>query len=215
MIFSEDQRIVLTLAAGETNVVFSAIQANRVIVEPLSLLAEVHKLDKSLDTIACGFRMVINQLDEKAVAISFAFPMAADYPNGIIDNVGNLPAFAGGVPLGPWLEKEFGIPVFINNDGDLFVYGEAIADQQPKANKYAGSEFDRVVQKAYSLEDDGQTAEFLKGETRQIPMPGCDETMAYDPLKRIGIGLSSLGTSKAVGIGAYAFALNEIDRNLK
>jgi glucokinase len=367
MNYDNDPRIVLTLDAGGTNFVFSAIQSNKEIVEPVRLPAEVQELDKSLETIATGFREVMDQLEEQPVAISFAFPGPADYPNGIIDNVGNLPAFAGGVPLGPWLEKEFGIPVFINNDGDLFVYGEAIAGLLPKVNemlekagspkryktlfgvtlgtgfgggmvhdgelfigdnsnatevwllrnkvhpdcfiedgasaravinryaelagidaepkpgtieienvalgkvdgnkdaafeayrelgevvgealstvatlfdglivlgggvafghklfmpalldvmngsirKYDGSELDRVVQKAYNLEDDDQTAEFLKGETKRIAMPGSDETLAYDPLKRVGIGLSVLGTSKSVGIGAYAFALNELDK---
>ena len=40
------------------------------------------------------------------------------------------------------LEDKFGIPVFINNDGDLFVYGEAIAGFLPHVNgllKKAGS----------------------------------------------------------------------------
>ena len=32
------------------------------------------------------------------------------------------------------LEDKFGIPVFINNDGDLFVYGEAIAGFLPYVN---------------------------------------------------------------------------------
>ena len=32
------------------------------------------------------------------------------------------------------LEEKFGIPVFINNDGDLFVYGEAIAGFLPYVN---------------------------------------------------------------------------------
>jgi glucokinase len=367
MNYDNDPRIVLTLDAGGTNFVFSAIQANKEVVEPVRLPAEVQELDKSLETIAKGFRKVMDQLDEKPVAISFAFPGPADYPNGIIDNVGNLPAFAGGVPLGPWLEKEFGMPVFINNDGDLFVYGEAIAGLLPKVNKlladggspkryktlfgvtlgtgfgggmvhdgelfigdnsnatevwllrnkvhpdcfiedgasaravcnsyaknagidpadapdpktindiasgvsdgdraaaieayrelgevvgealstvatlfdglivlgggvafghrlfmpalldvmngsirkYDGAELDRIVQKAYNLEDDEQTAEFMKGGTKQIPLPGSDETLAYDPLKRVGVGLSALGTSKSVGVGAYAFALNELDK---
>lgn len=366
MNFENDKRIVLTLDAGGTNFVFSAIQSNREIVEPVTLSAETKDLNRSLKTIADGFRQVMKLLDKKPVAISFAFPGPADYPNGIIDNVGNLPAFAGGVPLGPWLEKEFGMPVFINNDGDLFVYGEAIAGLLPKVNRmleeagspkryqilfgitlgtgfggglvyknqlyigdnsnateiwlmrnkvrpeclaedgasiralrnsyarnagiapeaapdpramrdiikgelegdkaaaveayremgevvgdalanamtlldglvviggglsyghylfmpavlnelngsiknYSGKSFDRIVQKAYNLEDPAQTAEFLKGSTKEIKIPGSNETIAYDPLKRIGIGVSVLGTSAAVGIGAYAYALNELD----
>ena len=36
--------------------------------------------------------------------------------------------------------------------------------------------------------------------------------MIYDPLKRIGVGLSRLGTSHAVALGAYAFALAALER---
>ena len=32
------------------------------------------------------------------------------------------------------------------------------------------------------------------------------------PLKRVGVGLSRLGTSRAVGLGAYAFALHSLSR---
>ncbi len=74
------------------------------------------------------------QCHEPPVAISFAFPGPADYPAGIIGDLPNLPAFRGGVALGPMLEEKFGIPVFINNDGDLFVYGEAIAGFLPYVN---------------------------------------------------------------------------------
>jgi glucokinase len=68
------------------------------------------------------------------VAISFAFPGPADYANGIIDNSNNLPAFQGGVPLKSILEEEFGLPVYINNDGDLFAYGEALGGILPEIN---------------------------------------------------------------------------------
>ena len=366
MNYAADRRIVLTLDAGGTNFVFSAIRSNREIVEPIRLPAETQILERSLDTIERGFRKVVDLLDAHPVAISFAFPGPADYPNGIIDNVGNLPAFAGGVPLGPWLEKRFGIPVFINNDGDLFGYGEAIAGLLPKVNgllakahspkryqtlfgvtlgtgfggglvhrnrlfigdnsnaneiwlmrnkvrpnclsedgasiravrnayarlvgidpslspspkeigeialdqregdkaaaveayrelgevvgdalanaltlfdglvvigggisrsyplfvpallgelngeinNYEGASLPRIVQKSFDLEDEAQLNVFLQGEQKGILMPGGDETLIYDPMKRIGLGRSVLGTSEAVAIGAYAFALNELD----
>ena len=67
-----------------------------------------------------------------AMAISGAGP--ADYTNGIIGDLGDLPAFRGDVALGPMLQGEFKIPVFINNNGDLFVYGEAIAGFLPYIN---------------------------------------------------------------------------------
>jgi glucokinase len=35
----------------------------------------------------------------------------------------------------------------------------------------------------------------------------------YDPIKRIGVGISRLGTSEAVAIGAYSYALNELSQH--
>jgi predicted NBD/HSP70 family sugar kinase len=69
------------------------------------------------------------------VAISFAFPGPADYRNGVIGGyLPNFPSFRDGVALGPMLEEKFGIPVFINNDADLFAYGEAMGGELPRIN---------------------------------------------------------------------------------
>lgn len=135
MAYQDDKRIVLTLDAGGTNFVFSAMQAGKEVVTPVRLPAHAKDLDKSLGSMVDGFSQVIAQLSEKPAAISFAFPGPADYPNGIIDNVGNLPAYKGGVAVGPFLENKFQVPVYINNDGDLFAYGEAIAGFLPKVNR--------------------------------------------------------------------------------
>ena len=137
-----DQRIVLTLDAGGTNFVFSAIRSGQNIIEPYRLPSEGDHLEKSLGNITEGFQYVSNQLKKKPDAISFAFPGPADYPNGIIGDLVNLPAYQGGVALGPMLKEKFKLPVFINNDGDLFAYGEAIGGILPEINsklKEAGS----------------------------------------------------------------------------
>jgi glucokinase len=318
-----------------------------------------------LDTIKDGFQQVQKQVPEKPVAISFAFPGPADYPNGIIGDLGNLPAFRGGVALGPMLEDAFKIPVFINNDGDLYGYGEALAGYLPYINNLleekgspkrfsnivgftlgtgfgagivrngelfigdnsgagevwllrnkldpgmnaeegvsiravqrayaekvgipledaptpkdlfeigmgtksgnreaavasfarmaevlgdaianvltlidgiavigggiagaaplfmtklieemnstytnpAGETYGRLAPKAFNLEDPEQLQRFLEGDSKEITVPGSSRKVAYDPLSRVGVGISKIGTSKAVSLGAYAFALNEI-----
>jgi glucokinase len=356
----------MTLDAGGTNFVFSAIRANEEIVKPIRLPAQAHDLSMCLNNVVEGFSQVQKALSEKPVAISFAFPGPADYPAGIIGDLGNLPAFRGGVALGPMLQERFGLPVFINNDGDLFAYGEAISGLLPYVNEklkaggstkqyrnlfgitlgtgfgggivhngelflgdnsasgeiwvtrnklhnhsfaeegvsiravqrvyllyskvkhdntptpkeifeYAtgagqgdreaaikaflemgetigdalantitlidglvviggglsassslflprlidemngtietldGKPVNRMELKAYNLEDDAQMAEFIRGDQRQIAVPCSNRTVTYDPLKRIGVGLSKLGTSRAVSIGAYAFALHILD----
>ena len=129
-----DQRIVLTLDAGGTNFVFNAYQGGKAIQEGIRKDAHASDLTRCLATMKEGFQEVIDSLNEEPVAISFAFPGPADYGNGIIDNDNNLPAFRGGVPLKSILEEEFGLPVYINNDGDLFAYGEALGGILPEIN---------------------------------------------------------------------------------
>lgn len=132
--YTTDKRIVLTLDAGGTNFVFSAIQKGEQIVEPVSKPSNAYNLDLCLRTMVDGFTAIKAQLSEEPAAISFAFPGPADYPTGIIGDLQNLPAFKGGVALGPFLQKQFNLPVFINNDGNLFAFGEAMAGALPEIN---------------------------------------------------------------------------------
>lgn len=133
-LFSDD-RIIMTLDAGGTNFVFSAIMSGETIAGPIRFNSEGDNLDKSLANLVKGFKYVLARLDKPPVAISFAFPGPADYPNGIIGDLVNLPAYKGGIALGAFLEDKFGVPVFINNDGDLFAYGEAIGGILPEINR--------------------------------------------------------------------------------
>jgi glucokinase len=362
--YQHDSRTVLTLDAGGTNFVFSAVQGNREVVEPVTLPAMGSDLQACLGQIRKGFEAVHGATDRRAVAISFAFPGPADYPNGIIGDLGNLPGFRGGVPLGPMLADAFGLPTFLNNDGDLFAYGEALAGMLPEVNArlqaagspkryrnllgltfgtgfggglvrdgqlfigdnsaagevwllrnkldrdcfaeegisiravrraYAeaegvaldavpepkvladlasagdsaakeafrrfgevagdalanaltlidglaviggglsaaaphfmpallaelnghlasreGGRVDRLEVKAFDLDDPAQMTAFLGSERHQVPVPGTGRLVDYDPHKRVGVAISKLGASRAVALGAYAFALNELDRS--
>ena len=126
---------VLTLDAGGTNFVFSAIRDNIEIIQPIELPAYPDDLQQCLKVIVFGFNEAISRIDGEPAAISFAFPGPADYINGIIGDLPNFPAFRGGVALGPYLMNKFKIPVFINNDGNLFAYGEALAGVLPEVNR--------------------------------------------------------------------------------
>lgn len=130
-----DSRTVMTLDGGGTKFVFSAIQNGEQIVEEIRFDSEADNLDKSIKNIIEGFSIVKSKLKNKPVAISIAFPGPADYPNGILGDLGNLPAYRGGVALGPLLKEKFDLPVFINNDGDLYAYGEALWGFLPWINK--------------------------------------------------------------------------------
>lgn len=362
--YGQDQRIVMTLDAGGTYLKFSAIRGNQLLVGPIAVPSEANDLDRCLDNIIKGFESVASSLPEPPAAISFAFPGPADYPAGIVMNIGNMPAFRGAVPLGPILEETFRIPVFINNDGDLFTYGEAVAGLLPYVNgllesagspkrfknlfgltlgtglgggivrqgelfvgdnsaggeawllrnkldpavnaeegasirairrtyarqcgipfekapepkqiceigtgllpgnrqaaiesfrelgevagdvlaqaltlidglavigggisgahplfmpaliKAANSNFEgcagglrRLIPRVFNLEEDSQLRTFLHGETCEVMVPRSRRMIRHDSLQRTGVGLSRLGTSEAVAIGAYAYALSRL-----
>ena len=132
--YENDQRTVLTLDAGGTNFVFSAIRGGEEVVEPVRMDAVTDDVQRCLEVLVEGFDRVQSLLDTPAVAISFAFPGPADYENGIIGDLPNFPCFKDGVAMGPYLEDVFGLPVFINNDGNLFAYGEALSGILPELN---------------------------------------------------------------------------------
>ncbi|MBI9038017.1 MAG: ROK family protein [Bacteroidales bacterium] len=366
MNYKKDKRIILSLDAGGTNFVFNAIRGGEELLKPIILSAKGDNLENILKTIIKGFEEAQKQISENISAISFCFPGPADYEKGIIGDLQNLPTFRGGVALKAMLENHFHIPVFINNDGDLFAYGEAIAGFLPQINSLlkengnekqyknllgvtfgtgfgggivinrqlfigdnsAMGEINRIsnnfypqtssedslsiraimrvfakeskidikdcpspkeifeigekkikgnrlaaikafdefalvagniladaatlldsliviggglsgayplfLQKAvnemnkeyttlegytiprleiiaFNLENEQGLSEFMKDNSRKIKVPFSDKTINYDPVKSIGVGISRLGTSKAVSVGAYCFALSQLD----
>jgi glucokinase len=361
-----DPRVVLTLDAGGTSFRFSAIAGGREIGTGVTLPSRADDLDACLGQILEGFSHVSRTAGGTVAALSFAFPGPADYAAGVIGDLGNLPAFRGGVALGPMLEDRFGVPVFINNDGDLFAYGEALHGLLPDVNRmlaeagsprryrnllgvtlgtgfgagivrdgelflgdngaaaeiwlernklepsapaeegvgiravrsvYArrarvapeeapepsaiaaiargespgdaaaardafrrlgevagdaianaltlvdglvvvggglsgagalflpalvaelngtlerasGEKVPRLELSAFNLEDEDERRRFVAGKPRAVRVPGSPRTVPYDPEKRTGVGLSRLGTSRAVSLGAYAWALRRLD----
>lgn len=140
---ASDKPLVLTLDAGGTNFSFAALRGGERVAGPYVLPSEANDLKRSLANLYAGFERVAAEAGGSAAAISFAFPGPADYSNGVIYNIGNLPAYADGVPLGDILSERFGVPVLINNDGDLFALGEAAFGRLPEINarlEQAGSE---------------------------------------------------------------------------
>ena len=343
--YEHDNRVVMTLDAGGTNFVFSAIKGCELVIAPVCLLSVPDDLDRCLSVLVEGFCRIKDSLSEAPVAISFAFPGPADYEHGVIGDLPNFPAFCGGVALGPFLEEKFGIPVFINNDGNLFAYGEALSGVLPQVNReleaagnpkryknllgitlgtgfgagvvinnclltgdngcggdvwlmrnkkypdmlaeesvsiraihrvyreltgedtdaftpkdifdiaegmragnrdalnmvdgivviggglsgaskyilpgmlremnrsistFAGLNFKCLQSEVYNLMDDAERSLFLENKSRMVKVPFADKYAVYDCSKKIGIMISSLGASKAIALGAYAYALSRL-----
>jgi hypothetical protein len=76
----------------------------------------------------------------------------------------------------------------------------------------SGDVLQRVQMKVYNLDDEAEFAAFAKGEARELKIYGTDKTVTYDPQKRIGVCIDKIGTSTAISVGAYDFALAELDK---
>jgi glucokinase len=68
-----------------------------------------------------------------------------------------------------------------------------------------------LVPSVYNLDEPITKHQFLRESIRKIAVPLTIRKVNYDPVKRIGLGLSKLGTSQAIALGAYAFALRKLD----
>ena len=75
----------------------------------------------------------------------------------------------------------------------------------------SGDTLAKVQMKVYNLDDEAEFAAFAKGSARELKVYGSDKTVTYDPQKRIGVMISKIGASKAISVGAYDFALAQLD----
>ena len=86
-----------------------------------------------------------------------------------------------------------------------------LEEMKTKLRTLGGDEVNLVQMNVYNLEDEAEFAEFAKGEVQKVKVYGEDRYVDYDSRKRTGIAISKLGASKAVSVGAYVFALNQLD----
>ena len=89
--------IIFILDAGGTGFKFSAVSDYKEIIEPFTIPTASPTHEALLQKLIDGFHECEKRCSCKPKAISFCFPGPADYPNGIIGDLGNLPTFRGGV----------------------------------------------------------------------------------------------------------------------
>lgn len=76
--------------------------------------------------------------------------------------------------------------------------------------KPGGGSVPRMEVVAYNLEDEEGLKNFLTREEKMIRVPFSDDEIPYLPEKKVGVGVTRLGTSRAVAVGAYAFAAKRL-----
>ena len=93
-----------------------------------------------------------------------------------------------------------------------FLMPGILRSMRGKMRQLTGEVLNRVQMKVYNLDDPSEFIDFARGEARRLKVYGSDQEVVYDPQKRIGVMRSKIGASKAISLGAYAFALSELDK---
>jgi hypothetical protein len=73
----------------------------------------------------------------------------------------------------------------------------------------------RLLTRVHDLEDPIDLAAFLAGASREIQVSGSRRSVVHYSEPRTGVGVTRLGTSRAVAVGAYEFALAALDRSAR
>lgn len=76
----------------------------------------------------------------------------------------------------------------------------------------SGASFGRIQSHAYYIDNPNELELFLTNTTQKIQVPHSDKNIECNLNKQIAIILSTIGTSRAISLGVYAFALNQIDK---
>lgn len=133
---------IATMDFGGTTSDLNIISDGRIIYPDGKFHFQVnpHDLESIVKDIVDNFSLMINEAKDegyKVNALSFAFPGPSDYPKGIVGKLNNVPAFqkAGQFPLGDRLSSALNLPVFMNNDADLYSLGELIHGIVPQIQK--------------------------------------------------------------------------------
>jgi glucokinase len=120
MITAEDKIIGIDLGGTKVNV--GLVQNNEIISSKKQKLPKNCKDEwEVLNLIINLTREVINY--HKIARIGVGVPSILDRKNGIIHEVQNIPTW-NEIHLGAILEKEFNVPVSIDNDANCFALGE-------------------------------------------------------------------------------------------
>ncbi|MBP9926552.1 MAG: ROK family protein [Cyclobacteriaceae bacterium] len=105
---------------GGTNIRAGLIDGKKIINPKAIPLQYKEDLESTLEQLKSIIHMVFNK-DVKGIGLGV--PSIVDLEKGIVRDVVNIPSWKE-VPLRDILEKEFNVPVFINNDSNCFALGE-------------------------------------------------------------------------------------------
>ncbi len=113
---------VIGIDVGGTGIKAGLVKGEKLLAEVTNPTPKTNYKQVVIDAIIETVKQIITQSTE---SIGIGIPSVVDREKGIVYDVCNIPSWKE-VPIKEILEKEFGIPVFVDNDANCFAIGERI-----------------------------------------------------------------------------------------
>ena len=84
-------------------------------------------------------------------------------------------------------------------------------EMQRQIHTFAEASFPCLQMEVFNLTEEEGRKNFLKEKNTIVNIPFSKKQVIYANHKKVGIAVSSLGTNKAVALGAYTFALSQLE----
>ncbi len=125
---------VLGIDIGGTSIVGGKIEDGRIVGQSKARTRASEGGDVSLGVLKS---VVAELVDGQTRAIGVGVPSVVDRKTGIVYNVQNIAGWDE-VDIRGILEREFGLPVFVDNDANCFAFGEKIFGKGREFSNFVG-----------------------------------------------------------------------------
>lgn len=116
----KQEKMVVGVDVGGTKIKAGRILGGEVIQSSFSKVDKNASQDNSLSTL---FSTIEEVMTDEVEAIGIGVPAVVDPDSGIVYDVQNIPSWRK-VPLKDLAQKNFNVPVYLNNDANCFALGE-------------------------------------------------------------------------------------------
>lgn len=116
----KENRTVLGVDVGGTKIKAGRVLGTNVVQSSLS---KVNRDDSEETSLSRLFKTIDEVMTDTVEAIGIGVPAVVDPDSGIVYDVQNIPSWKK-VPLKELVQKQFNVPVHLNNDANCFALGE-------------------------------------------------------------------------------------------
>ncbi|MGJ8759100.1 MAG: ROK family protein [Polaribacter sp.] len=124
----------LGIDIGGTTINLGVVKGNIIKKEDAVLVNKDAAKEETLESL---YTLIRDNLTSSIVAIGVGVPAVVDPIKGIVYDVQNIKDWHE-IALKKLLEKEFGLPVFINNDANCFALGEFMYGEKNHSSSFIG-----------------------------------------------------------------------------